>query len=251
MEEENGNIIEEEKVSSADTGIPDSEVKKKGKIKRFWDYVTDYKRKTVAMTVPSIAFDFLYSGFCFTMSVFFHSFWLFIMSIYYSLLCLLRVNILYRAGRGAITRNRRFSERINYRKFSRNLIFLDIILALVVNYIVKHDVKHDYYGLLIYVFGGYVFYKVLIALINIFKAQKSRSLTALSLRKICIVEAMVSSLALEWALTHRNEWVISDVARTVEQFSGYFVVAVIFLMGVSGIITCIKIKRKEKKEGTA
>ena len=168
MEEENGNIIEEEKVSSADTGIPDSEVKKKGKIKRFWDYVTDYKRKTVAMTVPSIAFDFLYSGFCFTMSVFFHSFWLFIMSIYYSLLCLLRVNILYRAGRGAITRNRRFSERINYRKFSRNLIFLDIILALVVNYIVKHDVKHDYYGLLIYVFGGYVFYKVLIALINIF-----------------------------------------------------------------------------------
>ena len=62
---------------------------------------------------------------------------------------------------------------------------------------------------------------------------------------------MVSSLALEWALTHRNEWVISDVARTVEQFSGYFVVAVIFLMGVSGIITCIKIKRKEKKEGTA
>ena len=250
MEDENGNIIEET-VSSADTGTPGPETKKKGRFKRFWNYVTDYKRKTVAMTVPSIAFDFIYSGFCFTMSVFFHSFWLFIMSVYYSLLCLLRVNILYRAGRGAITKNRRFSERVNYRKFSRNIIFLDIILALVVNYIVKHDVKHDYYGLLIYVFGGYVLYKVLIALINIFKAHKSKSLTALSLRKICIIEAMVSSLTLEWALTHRNEYVWSDLARNIEKYSGYVVVAIIFLMGVSGIITCIKIKRKEKKEGTA
>ena len=251
MKKDKQNRNNESTVSSDVTVDSVTDIQKKSKAKRFWEYVTDYKRRTVAMTVPSIAFDFVYSGFCFSMSVFFHSFWLFIMSFYYSLLCLLRVNILYRAGRGAITKNKRFSERINYRKFSRNLILLDIILALVVYYIVKHNVEHDYSGLLIYIFGAYVLYKVLMALINIFKAHRSRSLTALSLRKICIVEAMVSSLALEWALTHRNEWVLSDLARNIEKYSGYVVVAIIFLMGVAGFITCIKMKRKEKKEGTA
>ncbi len=251
MKKDKANITDEEKAPAADTEISGSGVQKKGKIKQFWNYVTDYKRKTVAMTVPSIAFDFLYSGFCFTMSVFLHSFWLFIMSFYYSLLCLLRINILYRAGRGAITKNKRFSERVNYRKFSRNLILLDIILAFVVNYIVRNDVKHDYFGTLIYIFGGYVAYKVLMALINIFKAHKSRSLTALSLRKICIVEAMVSSLALEWALTHRNIWVLTDVAKKVEQYRGYAVVVIIFLMGFAGFITCIRLRAKEKKEGIA
>lgn len=249
MKKDIENIKDQETVSSADTVVSGSDAPKKSKVKHFWNYVTDYKRTTVALTVPSITFDFLYSGFCFTMSILFQSFWLFIMSIYYSLLCLLRVNILYRAGRGVITKNKRFSERINYRKFSRNLILLDIILAFVVYYIVQHNVKHDYFGKLIYVFGGYVCYKVLIALINIFKAHKSRSLTALSLRKICIVDAMVSSLSLEWALSHRNEWLLSDAARTVEQFSGYVIVVIIFLMGFAGLITCIRLKAKEKKEG--
>ena len=42
---------------------------KKSKFRRFWDYVNDYKRKTVALALPSIAFDIAYSSFLFTMSI--------------------------------------------------------------------------------------------------------------------------------------------------------------------------------------
>jgi hypothetical protein len=94
-----------------------------------------------------------------------------------------------------------------------------------------------------------VTYKVLLAVINMFKAKKSRSLTALSLRKICIVDAMVSLLALEWAFSHRNEGNISVFASMIEKYIGIVVVVIIFIMGFAGFITCIRIKAKEKKEG--
>ena len=165
---------------------------KRSKFRRFWDYVNDYNRKTVALTLPSIAFDIVYSSFCAMMSVFSRSLWLLIMAIYYFLLSMLRINVLYRAGRGALFKGKRFSERKN-------------VFAYNVYLIVRNKVIHDYPGILVYAFGIYVIYKVLLAVINVFKAHRSKSLTALSLRKIGIVEAMVSALALEWAFSHRDE----------------------------------------------
>ena len=225
---------------------------KKSKFRRFWDYVNDYKRKTVALALTSIAFDIAYSSFLFTMSILTLSLWLFIMSIYHTLLYMIRINVLYRAGRGAVFKGRRFSERVNYRKFSRNLILLDAVLALAVYLIVKINVLHDYRGILVYAFGLYVAYKVTLAIINLFKANKSKSLTALALRKIGIVDAMVSILALEWALSHRNEGGLSAFAMQIEKYIGIVVVVVIFIMGAAGLINCIRIglkERKEKKEG--
>ena len=233
-------IIQTETVESSEP--------QKTKFRHFWDYVTDYKRKTVALALPSIAFDIVYSVFLFTMAVLTFSFWLFVMSFYHVLLYMLRINILYRAGRGAIFKGKRFSERVNYRKFSRNLILLDAVFAYAVFLIVRGNVTHDYPGLLVYAYGVYVAYKVTLAIINLFKAHKHKSLTALSLRKIGIVDAMVSSLALMWAFSHRDEGHISDIARLIEKYSGIIVVAIIFIMGFAGLITCAKLKAKEKKE---
>ncbi len=230
------------------TETVESSEPQKTKFRHFWDYVTDYKRKTVALALPSIAFDIVYSIFLFTMAVLTFSFWLFVMSFYHVLLYMLRINILYRAGRGAIFKGKRFSERVNYRKFSRNLILLDAVFAYAVYLIVRGNVTHDYPGLLVYAYGVYVAYKVTLAIINLFKAHKHKSLTALSLRKIGIVDAMVSSLALMWAFSHRDEGHISDIARLIEKYSGIVVVAIIFIMGFAGLITCAKLKAKEKKE---
>ena len=183
------------------------------------------------------------------MSLFSRSLWLFIMSFYYTLLWILRVNVLYRAGRGAVFKSKRFREIVNYRKFSRNLILLDLVFAYAVYLIVKINVKHDYPGILVYGFALYVIYKVVIALINLFKAGRSRSLTALSLRKICIVDAMVSTLALEWALSHIDEGHLSIFARQIEKYNGIVVVVIIFIMGAAGFITYFRLRSKEKKEG--
>lgn len=250
MDEEKEIIIEQEQEAQpVEQGeLIDANPPKKSRARRFWDYVNDYKRKTVVMTLPSVPFDIVYSGFCLVMSLLSQSLWLFIMSIYYFLLCMLRVNVLYRAGRGAVFKGKRFSERKNYKKFSRNLILLDVVFAYAVYLIAKNNVIHDYPGILVYAFGIYVIYKVLLAVINIFRASKSRSLTALSLRKIGIVDAMVSVLALEWAFSHRNEGDLSVFAQQIEQYIGIVVVVIIFLMGFGGLVTCFRLWRKERKE---
>ena len=241
--------MQELPVGSAGESVPETEKKSKGK--RFWEYVTDYKRTTVALTLPSAVFDVVYSSFLLSMAVLFLSYWLFVMSIYTFLLFCIRINVLYRAGRGAVFKGKRFSERRNYRKFSWNLIFFDIVIAFNMFLIVKFNVLHNYAGFLIYIFGIYVIYKVALAVINLFKAHKSKSLTALALRKIGITDAMVSSLALEWALSHRDELGgLFVFASQIEKYIGIVIVAIIFLMGVGGLITCARIKAKEKKEGT-
>ena len=226
---ENNNNIEA-KPEPVETSAAE-EQKKKSKFRHFWDYVTDYKRTTVAMALPSVVFDICYSFFLLVMVIFSRSLWVFIMSVYYFLLCMLRVNVLYRAG--------------------RDLILLDILLAYNVYLIAKNNVIHDYPGILVYAFGLYVLYKVLLAVINIFKAHKSKSLTALALRKIGIVDAMVSVLALEWALSHRDEGNLSLLAIQVEKYIGIVVVVIIFLMGAIGAIRTIKMRIDEKKEGKA
>jgi hypothetical protein len=249
MRKDKASVPEENIIPAEQEGSVISDEPRKSKSRRFWDYVNDYKRKTVALALPSIVFDIAYSSFLFTMSIITFSLWLFIMSIYHTLLYIIRINVLYRAGRGAVFKGRRFSERINYRKFSRNLILLDAVLALALYLIVKGNVIHDYKGLLVYAFGAYVFYKVLLAVINLFKAQKSSSLTALALRKIGIVDAMVSVLALEWALSHRNEGGLSVFAMQIEKYIGIVVVVIIFIMGAAGLINCIRLGLKERKEG--
>ena len=241
--------IRDEDIVSDQNQSEDQGASKQSRPKRFWGYVTDYKRKTVALTLPSIIFDIVYSSFLFTMSLFTLSPWLLIMALYTFLLFLIRVNVLYRAGRGAVFKGKRFTERKNYRKFSRNLILLDLLIALNVFLIVKINLLHDYPGILIFAFGIYVAYKCLLALINMFKAHRSQSLTAVSLRKIGIADALISLLALEWALSHRNIGKLSEFAVKIEKYSGIAVVLIIFLMGFAGVITCIRLKAKEKKEG--
>ena len=241
-------VQDKEITASQDNSV--TETPKKSKPKRFWEYVIDYKRTTVATTLPSIIFDIIYSSFLFAMSALFMSQWLFMMSVYTFLLFWIRIDVLYRAGRGAVFKGKKFSERRNYRKFCWNLIFLDAVIAFNMFLIVRLNVLHNYSGLLIYAFAGYVIYKDSLAVINLFKAHKSKSLTALSLRKIGITDALVSSLVLEWALSHREIGAISIFASQIEKYIGIAVVLVIFLMGFGGLITCAKIKAKEKKEGT-
>ena len=70
------------------------------------------------------------------MAVVFLSYWLFVMSIYTFLLFCIRINVLYRAGRGAVFKGKRFSEIRNYRNFSWKIIFFDAVIALNMFFIV-------------------------------------------------------------------------------------------------------------------
>lgn len=226
---------------------------KEKKKNKFWDFVNDYKHMTIAMTVPSMLFDFAYFSLCFGIGIITFSPWLVIMSFYHVILFLMRINILYRAGRGRITKNPKFSEWRNYRKFSRNLLFFGIILSIAIYRIVYTELFHDFPGFIRYVFMAYVVFKVIVAITNLFKASKSKSLTAMALRKLGITDAIVSFLVLQWAVVRTTGTLFSVISQSIQAYIGFVAVAIIFLMGILGLIKCHKVKKsltiENNKEG--
>lgn len=224
-----------------------AETKKKNS---FWSLISDYKRNTVLLTLPSIPFDIIYGIFCFLVGFFTMSVWLMIMSFYHFIICTMRINILYRGARGKLSKNKKFSDRVNYLKFSRNLILFDIFLAVTMRFIYNNRIEHDYPGYILYIFMAYVIYKVLLSIINIFRANRAKSLIIVSLRKIGVSDSIVSILILQWALVRTNGSFLADLSRSVEAYIGIAALIIIFLMGIAGLITCSKMKKQERLEQT-
>jgi len=223
--------------------------KTKSIIIRAINYIRDdYRRQTLVLTLPSIPFDILYALFSALTAIVCHSAWLGTMSAYYLLLSYLRINVLYRTGRGRLSNNEKFSEINNYKHFSRTLILVDFVLAGAVYLIIFNKVLHDYPQYLIYLVSFYVFYKVILAGINLGKANKSQPLTTISLRKIGIVDALVSLLILQWALIRQFGNPLSDFARLMNSTIGVLVWFVILIMSLTGLIHCRRLEYIKRKE---
>lgn len=199
----------------------------------------NYTRKTVAATVPTIAFDFLYAGFAAVVAILYKYPWLGMMSVYYIFLTCMKVRMLYRAGRGFIGRNTKFSEIANSRSFSKWLFFMDLLLAVAIYLMTRRGLSHEYPGFLIYVMGVYVFIKVCTAVFNLFRAGKSGSFIAIAIRKLGIVEALVSVLALESALNYKYGAMYSEFSVANILKIGIAVFVIILYMSLSGLVKTI------------
>ena len=91
-------------------------------------------------------------------------------------------------------------------------------------------------ALLIVPIGIYTFYKVIVAMINLFKAHsRSKSLFVLELRKISQADALVSLLMLESALINRFGDLKDKLFYNISLYSGIAVAAIIFIMAVTSL----------------
>ncbi|MCQ2528225.1 MAG: hypothetical protein MJ108_03805 [Saccharofermentans sp.] len=201
-------------------------------------YITgDYTRKTVAATFPAIIFDFLYAGFAAAVGIIYRFPWLIMMSIYYVFLTCMKCRMLYRAGRSlSRKKNKKFTEVANARSFCKWLFFMDLLLAFDVYLMTRKGVSHHYPGFLIYVMAVYVVIKVGTAIYNLFKAGRKGSFIAIAIRKLGIVEALVSVLALESALNYKYGAVYSEFDASNVLKIGIAVFVIILYMSLSGLV---------------
>ena len=89
--------------------------------------------------------------------------------------------------------------------------------------------------LLIIPIGIYTIYKVIIAVINLFKAHKSNSLFAIEIRKICQADALVSILMLESALINRFANLMDMFYFDLSLYTGAAVCIIIAIMAITSI----------------
>ena len=209
----------------------------------------DFSKLTVATMVPSLLMDVLFimiNGFA---SAILRSPWYLIMCLYYIMLTFMRAGLLLGSGMKLVSRNKQKTDIRTYLIAHRMLLVMGMVLAIAVCFLIFHHVTRDYPGFLIYFVGLYTFYKVTLSLINLFKANKTNSLTTLVIRKIGNIDALVSLLILESALMNRFGDPYSVDTFRINLLSGLGIWAIVMIMAASGVLKAKKMKKELKKEG--
>ena len=224
--------------------------------------ITDTRLRTVLMTLPGMGLNLIYALFNGVIGVLSRSAWYGSLAAYYLLLCIMRflsvsyagmvyeVKVPWRRADASHPDGPSKEEQLEIRawKVHRNcgILFCMISIALggEVIMLVLGEGGKSYPGLMIYAVATYTFYKLGMAIRNMIRARKEKSLLLVTLRDISYADALVSLLSLQTALF-----------AAFGQDSGAFVPLMNALTGVGvcliilalGIYMVHKSKKKYKK----
>lgn len=132
----------------------------------------------------------------------------------------------------------KITEHKKYRACGVLLIILPVSLSFAILQMVVAGNAFIHYGWIIYAVAAYAFYKISMAIVNIFKARKTDDMTVRALRCISLADAMVSILALQTTLL----FAFSEGASTgfVNALTGAVVCALTVALGIYMIINANK-----------
>lgn len=166
----------------------------------------NYGFRTVFFAIGTFSMNILFGMYNGALGILGKSIWFGALAAYYVLLAFLRGGILMyhnrkRTGRSSESENR-FRQIKIYRNGGILLLLLNMALSSAMAQMIFNDEGFHYPGWTIYAFAAYAFYKISMAIYNLFKAKKQDDLTVQSIRNINLMDATVSILALQTALLH-------------------------------------------------
>ena len=227
--------MSENNINEVNEAVTNAKTKRKP-FKQAFEFVKNENGIRALVTVPSLFIEFFFAFFNFYIGFLSASLWHVMLSFYYLLLMFLRINVISRAGRCLISRdiNKRMLK--NHHKFGFSLLMLDIVMSIAMYILLRMKIGKPFNALLIVPIGIYTVYKVIVAMINLFKAHsKSKSLFVLELRKISQADALVSLLMLESALITRFGDLKDKLYFNISFYSGIAVALIIFIMAVTSL----------------
>ncbi len=127
------------------------------------------------------------------------SIWFGALAAYYIMMALVRGWLLGGSRTGVASALRRAR---NYRAAGILILILNSALSSAIAQMIFDDRGFEYKDWLIYAFSAYAFYKIIMAIINAFKARRQDDLTIQGIRNINLVDGAVSILSLQTALLH-------------------------------------------------
>ena len=216
---------------------------------------TNARLRTVATTIPGTALNLVYAVFNGVVGIVSLSAWYGSLSAYYLLLCVMRFSAVSHAGQvwakkgqagdrealedqgdregqeALATRDAR--ELRVYRTCGKLLTVSSIALGGAVIMVVLGYGGKSYAGLTIYAVATYTFCKLGIAIVNLVRVQRERSLLQKTLRNISYSDALVSLLALQTALFASFGDGVGDFEPTMNALTGAGVCLMIAGLGLS------------------
>ncbi len=212
--------------------------------------ITDTRLRTVLFTVPGLGINLIYAVFNGVIGVTNHSAWYGSLSAYYILLSLMRfLSVSYAkkvyAGKPIWSnakgdKNSRPKDKDDQEarswKVHRNcgiiLSMSSIALGGAVIILVSGEGGKSYPGLMIYAVATYTFCKLGIAISNMIKARKEKSILLVTLRNISYADALVSILSLQTAMFAAFGQDSGAMVPLTNALTGIGVCVMIFALGI-------------------
>ena len=206
--------------------------------------IADTKLRTVLITIPGMGLNLIYAIFNGVIGVMNLSAWYISLAVYYLLLCVMRFLAVAYAGRVYQVKipwwkrnpEKEDSLEIRSRRVYQNcgIIFsvMSIALGGAVIMLVSGEGGKSYPGLMIYAVATYTFYKMGMAIRNLVKARKEKSLLLVTLRNISYADALVSLLSLQTALFAAFGQDSGELAPLMNALTGTGVYLMILGLGI-------------------
>lgn len=204
------------------------------------EMLDNYGYRTIMFSIFSFILNIAYVIFIGTLAIKTHSAWYISITAYYLILIIMKGNVFYTKKK-----NSNAIKQIKAYRFS-GIMFILLTLAFsgIIVLIYASNMYFEYAGLMIYVVATYTFYKLTLAIINIFKAKKQEDLYVQSIRNINLVSALVSIVVLQVAMF--QEFSPANNTGIANGLTGGVVSIIILLLGILMIIKSNKMLQNDK-----
>ena len=204
--------------------------------------LTSYGYRTIIFGICSFILNILYLIFLGVLAIMSKSIWYGSITIYYLVLSLIKGTILYSKKRNGD----KLKSQINtYRYCGIIFIFLTFAFSGVIVLIYTSNMYFEYAGLMIYAVAAYTFYKLVLAIYNIFKARKQDDLYIQSIRSINLASAFISLIVLQVAMF--QAFSPENNKSFANGLTGGMVSLILFILGILIIIRANKLKRRREE----
>ncbi|MBE7068256.1 MAG: hypothetical protein E7381_03035 [Clostridiales bacterium] len=197
------------------------------------ELMENYGFRTVFFAVCSFIFNILYGLFYGVLGILERSIWFGALAGYYVILSFIKGGILlhHKRKRNRANESLLFAQTKTYRTCGVLLIVINLALSGAIAQMIFKGETFQYEGLLIYASSAYAFFKITMAIYNLFRAKKEDDLTIQAIRNVNLTNATVSLLALQTALlsTFAEEGVNASLFNTI---TGILVSALTYAIGI-------------------
>lgn len=156
----------------------------------------NYGYRTIVFSVFTFILNVAYISFVGIFAIMSQTAWYFTITIYYIILAIMKGNVFHSKRKYGTE----IKEAKAYRFCGIMFIVMTITFSGVIVLIYKQNHYFEYAGLLIYAAAAFTFYKLSLAIYNIFKARKQNDLYIQSIRNINLASALISIIILQVAM---------------------------------------------------
>ena len=156
----------------------------------------DYGYRTVVFAMISFIINIAYISLILVMAIMSKTAWYFTITAYYIVLAFMKGNVFYS--------KRKYGTEVKQARALRfsgiMFVIMTIVFSGVIVLIYKANHYFEYAGILIYAVAAFTFYKLTLAILNIFKARKQDDLYIENIRNINLASALISIIMLQVAM---------------------------------------------------